>query len=109
MERTIVIQAREAGRDDILGEVYRPSYGPGQPANVPGRDLGDYDLKIVVINKELLVIEGEPHRRLLDLVEGGRWERLKVVCDGRDHRPKLLAFTWPAAYPAGTVGRFVML
>jgi hypothetical protein len=107
--RTVVIQVRDGGRTDILSEIYAPYYGPTNARNRPGRDLGDYDLKVVAAGRLVFVIEGAPHRSLLKaLVDLGRWDKLKVVSDARTGQTKLLAFTGPADYPEGALQQLVM-
>jgi hypothetical protein len=107
--RTVVIQVRDGGRTDILSEIYAPYHGPASGRNRPGRDMGDYDLKVVVAGRHLFVIEGPAHRRLLEaLVELGSLDKLKVVADARTRQTKLLAFTQPRDYPEGALQRFLM-
>lgn len=72
--------------------------------------MGGNDLKVVVADLVLFVIEGEPHRTLLrSLVEAGRWDKLKVVTDARTGRPKLLSFTRPDDYSEGAIQQFQMV
>ena len=107
-----VIPKLNRGLEEIRYRCTSPAeyYGPNHPHNVVGRDMGGNDLKVVVADLVLFVIEGEPHRTLLrSLVEAGRWDKLKVVTDARTGRPKLLSFTRPDDYSEGAIQQFQMV